>query len=80
LRQIVRFLVYLIIGVVLLSLSILTLLWSIGYMQAGFVATSLLSALVGFTLLSAGLYILRISAYVYALEKGGGVERVEGKS
>jgi len=74
LSRVIRFLIYLVIGVILLSASILALLWSIGYMQAGFVATSLLSALIGFTLLSSSLYILRLSAYVYAVEKGAGVE------
>jgi hypothetical protein len=66
----VRWLVYLVISLVLLIASGLFLLWSISYMERGFIATSLLSALVGFTLLSSSLYALRLSAYVYSLSKG----------
>lgn len=62
--------ILLILGLVLLLISIMFLFWSVGYMERAYVASSLMSALVGFTLLSASLYVLRLSAYVYAVEKG----------
>lgn len=65
-----KFAIYLGVGLFLVALSILLLLWSVGFMESGFVATSLLTALSGFTLLSGGLYVLRLSAYVYAVERG----------
>ncbi len=66
----VRWFIYLVLSLVLLVASCLFLLWSISYMERGFIATSLLSALIGFTLLSSSLYTLRLSAYVYSLSKG----------
>lgn len=66
----IRWLVYLALAIILLLASGLFLLWSISYMERGFIATSLLSALIGFTLLSSSLYALRLSAYVYSLSKG----------
>jgi hypothetical protein len=38
-------------------------------MERGLVGTSLLSVLIGFALLSAALYIMRLAVYVYAAEK-----------
>ena len=72
-----RWLVYMVVALILLLASGLFLLWSIGYMERGFIATSLLSALIGFTLLSSSLYALRLSAYVYSLSRGA--ESGEGK-
>ncbi|MEM0026468.1 MAG: hypothetical protein QXT53_00845 [Ignisphaera sp.] len=66
----VQLAIYLGIGLALAILSILFLIWSVGYMERAYVGTSLISALIGFTLLSASLYVLRLSAYVYAVEKG----------
>jgi len=63
--------VYMIIGALLFAFSILFFLWSVSYMQRAMVATSLLSALIGFSLLSGSLYMFRLSAYVYGVEKGG---------
>ncbi|MDM7275863.1 MAG: hypothetical protein P3X22_007120 [Thermoprotei archaeon] len=65
-----RWIIYIGLSIVLAVASILFILWSLGYMERGYVATSLLSALAGFTLLSASLYALRLSAYVYAMSKG----------
>jgi hypothetical protein len=62
-------LIYLAIATALLVLSILFLLWSISYMERGRIATSLVSALAGFSLLSAALYALRLSAYLYGVER-----------
>jgi len=64
------FYVYIVLGVSAVVMSFAALLWSIGYMERAMVSTSLISAFIGFTLLSAGLYLLRLSAYVYAVEKG----------
>jgi len=65
----IRWMIYLGLGLGVLILSIILLILSIGYMQNGLVATSLLSALIGFTLLSGSLYILKLSAYVYSVSK-----------
>lgn len=62
-------LIYLALATALLVLSILFLLWSISYMERGRIATSLVSALAGFSLLSAALYALRLSAYIYGVER-----------
>ena len=62
-------LIYLALATALLALSILFLLWSISYMERGRIATSLVSALAGFSLLSAALYALRLSAYIYGVER-----------
>jgi len=61
----------LVVGVALLVVSVQLLLWSIAYMEKAMVATSLLSALAGFSLLSAALYVLRLAAYAYGVEAGG---------
>jgi len=61
----------LVVGVALLAISVQLLLWSIAYMERAMVATSLLSALAGFSLLSASLYVLRLAAYAYGVEAGG---------
>ncbi len=66
----VRWMIYLVVSLLLLVVAGLFLLWSVGYMERGFIATSLLSALIGFTLLSSSLYILRLSAYIYSLSRG----------
>jgi len=50
-------------------LSIYLLLASLGYMERGFVGTSLLSALIGFTFLSASLYLMRLATHVYAVQR-----------
>ncbi len=62
--------IYICIGIALFVFSIMFFLWSISYMQKAMVATSLLSALIGFSLLSGSLYMFRLSAYVYGVEKG----------
>ena len=54
----------------MLTLSIIFLVMSIGYMQNALVATSLLTALIGFTLLSGSLYVLKLSAYIYSVTRG----------
>jgi len=66
-----RSLLYLLpaISIAILAFSIYLLLASVGYMERGFIGTSLLSALIGFALLSASLYVMRLAAYVYASEK-----------
>ncbi|MEM1668399.1 MAG: hypothetical protein QXO48_06140 [Desulfurococcaceae archaeon] len=61
---------YLVIATTMLVFSVVFLLWSIGYMERGRVATSLIAALSGFTLLTGSLYVFRLSAYSYAVEKG----------
>lgn len=66
------FLPLMIIGVVVLAIAIQVLVWSIAYMERAMVATALISGLVGFSLLSASLYILRLAAYAYGVEAGGG--------
>ncbi|MEM1611417.1 MAG: hypothetical protein QXQ57_07215 [Sulfolobales archaeon] len=68
-RLMIRLYIYVAAGLTLLSLSIMFFIWSIGYMEHAFIATALLSALVGFSLLSASLYVLRLSAYVYGVEQ-----------
>ncbi len=60
---------YIAIGIALFVASVMFFLWSVGFMQHAMVATSLLSALIGFSLLSASLYLFRLSAYVYGVEK-----------
>ena len=65
-----RWLIYLVAGLALMILAVILLIMSIGYMQSALVATSLLTALIGFTLLSGSLYILKISAYVYSASRG----------
>lgn len=65
----IRWLVYLGISIGFLIASLTFLNASISYMERGLVATSLISALAGFTLLSASLYSLRLSAYVYSISK-----------
>ncbi len=59
------------LGVVVLAVAIQVLVWSIAYMERAMVATALISGLVGFSLLSASLYILRLAAYAYGVESGG---------
>lgn len=66
------FLPFTVIGVVVLAIAIQVLVWSIAYMERAMVATALMSGLVGFSLLSASLYILRLAAYAYGVEAGGG--------
>lgn len=66
------YLIYLTLGIVLTVFSITFMMMSISYMERGMVATSLVSILVAFTLLSSGLYTLRLSSYVYAASKDGG--------
>jgi len=70
LRTWVKIATYMAIGTILFSFSILFFLWSVSYMEHAMVATSLLSALIGFSLLSGSLYMFRLSAYVYGVEKG----------
>lgn len=60
------------VGVIVLVIAIQVLVWSIAYMERAMVATALISGLVGFSLLSASLYILRLAAYAYGVEAGGG--------
>jgi hypothetical protein len=66
-----RVLLYLLpaFSIAVLAFSIYLLLASIGYMERGLIGTSLLSVLIGFALLSAALYIMRLAVYVYATEK-----------
>jgi len=70
LKASVKVYAYIAIGILLAATSILFFLWSISFMQRSYVATSLLSALIGFSTLSASLYLFRLSAYVYGVEKG----------
>ncbi|MEM2288158.1 MAG: hypothetical protein QW503_03625 [Sulfolobales archaeon] len=63
------YLIYLTLGIVLLALSVVFMMLSVGYMERAMVATSLVSLLVAFTLLSSALYTLRLSSYVYAVSK-----------
>jgi hypothetical protein len=67
-----RALMYLlpVFSIAVLVLSAYLLLASVGYMERGLVGTSLLTALIGFALLSTSLYIMRLAVYVYAAEKG----------
>ncbi|MDW8082802.1 MAG: hypothetical protein RMI56_03275 [Sulfolobales archaeon] len=65
------FLPLLALGIVVLAVAIVVLIWSIAYMERAMVATALISGLVGFSLLSASLYILRLAAYAYGVETGG---------
>lgn len=69
-RLIAKFVAYLTVATFMLVLSAVFLLWSVGYMEQGRVATSLISALAGFTFLTGSLYMYRLSAYIYAAEKG----------
>ena len=77
-RPVFRTYLFLGIGVALFISSILFFSWSIGYMQHAMIATSLLSALIGFSLLSGALYVFRLSAYVYGVERGEGKAVGEG--
>jgi len=61
--------ILLLLGIILMLLSLYLLLLAIGYMERGYVGTSLLTLLVGFSLLSSSLYLLRLSTYVYATER-----------
>ncbi len=70
----IKMVVYMAVGTALFALSILFFLWSVGFMQHAMVASSLLSALIGFSLLSGSLYMFRLSAYIYGVEKGGSRE------
>lgn len=63
------YLVYLSLGVAMAILSVLFMVMSVGYMERAMVATSLVSMLIGFTLLSSSLYVLRLSSYVYAASR-----------
>ncbi|RLG85025.1 MAG: hypothetical protein DRO39_06585 [Thermoprotei archaeon] len=62
--------IYLGVSVALIVLATMFFMWSVGYLERAMIATGLLSALIGFSLLSGGLYALRVSAYVYGAEKG----------
>jgi len=75
-RETTRWLVYVILAIVMAGLGVLFLLYSLGYMERAMVGSSLLAALIGFTLLSGSLYALKISAYVYSLMRSR--ERGEG--
>lgn len=61
--------ILLLLGIIVMLLSLYLLLLAIGYMERGYVGTSLLTLLVGFSLLSSSLYLLRLSTYVYATER-----------
>ena len=63
--------IYLGLAIIILFVAIQFLLWSLSYMERGLIATSLLSALIGFTIFSGSLYLLKISAYIYSIERGG---------
>lgn len=60
------YLIYLVLGIAFAGFSIVFMMLSISYMERAMVATSLVSILVAFALLSSALYILRLSSYVYA--------------
>ena len=62
-------LILLITGLGVLFFSLYMLLLAVGYMERGMVGSSLLTVLVGFTLLSSSLYLLRLSTYVHAVER-----------
>jgi len=61
--------ILLITGLGVLFFSLYMLLLAVGYMERGMVGSSLLTVLVGFTLLSSSLYLLRLSTYVHAVER-----------
>lgn len=65
-----RFLVLLSVGVTLIVMSIVFFLMAVSYMEKAMVATSFLTAFIGFTTLSSSLYILRLAAHVYGVEVG----------
>ncbi|MEM0378923.1 MAG: hypothetical protein QXP68_05450 [Thermosphaera sp.] len=65
-----RALIFLLVSISLFIISTLFLLWSVSYMERSRIATSLVSALIGFSLLTAALYALRLSAYIYGVERG----------
>jgi len=77
-RDTTRWLVYVVLAIVMAGLGILFLLYSLGYMERAMVGSSLLSALIGFTLLSGSLYALKISAYIYSLARSRERESGEG--
>ncbi|MEM0438841.1 MAG: hypothetical protein QXI22_00215 [Sulfolobales archaeon] len=68
-RDNVRWLIYITLAIVMAGFAIIFLIYSLGYMERAMVGSSLLSALIGFTLLSGSLYALKISAYIYSLMK-----------
>ncbi|PUA33684.1 MAG: hypothetical protein B7O98_04530 [Zestosphaera tikiterensis] len=70
---------YLAIGLALLVLSMMFFFMSVGYMERALISTSLLTAFIGFSLLSSSLYVLRLSAYVYGVEAEGREETKAGK-
>jgi len=63
-----KWIIYLGLAIIILFIAIQFLLWSLSYMERGLIATSLLSALIGFTVFSGSLYLLKISAYIYSIE------------
>jgi len=70
---------YLAVGLALLVLSMMFFFMSVGYMERALISTSLLTAFIGFSLLSSSLYVLRLSAYVYGVEAEGREETKAGK-
>ncbi len=64
----IRLYIYIAVGLALFMLSAMFFVWSVSYMERAMIATSLLSALIGFALLSGSLYMFRLSAYIYGVE------------
>jgi len=67
-RPNIKLYIYIAVGIALFALSATFFIWSVSYMERAMIATSLLSALVGFSLLSGSLYMFRLSAYIYGVE------------
>ena len=59
-------------GFGLLAISIYFFITSVSFMSMGRIATSLLSALIGFTLIAAAIQLFRLSAVYKALQSEGG--------
>ncbi len=66
----IKLYIYIAVGLALFVLSATFFVWSVSYMERAMIATSLLSALIGFSLLSGSLYMFRLSAYIYGVERG----------
>ena len=69
--DVVKPFLYLGVSIALVVLAVIFFVWSVSYLERAMIATGLLSALIGFSLLSGGLYALSVSAYIYSAEKGG---------
>lgn len=68
--RVIRFWAFLGAGFALMVISAMMFFMAISYMEKAMVATSLLTAFIGFTTLSSSLYVLRLAAHVYGVEVG----------